>query len=83
MHATAKQIWDQYGALLTVLAAGLLVRVIFLVETLETELKIVDEQHYYQLASSLFSGLGFAWGPDNPTSSRPPLYPGFLALVWK
>ena len=82
MQAMAQHIWKQHRALIGVLAAGLVVRVIFLAETANTELQIVDEKHYYQLASSLFSGLGFAWGPDKLTSIRPPLYPGFLALVW-
>ncbi len=82
VQAMTQHIGKQHAALLGVLAAGLLVRVIFLVETAGTGLQIVDEQHYYQLASSLFSGIGFAWGPDKPTSIRPPLYPGFLALVW-
>ena len=43
---------------------------------------IVDEQHYAQLASSLRAGDGFAWGPGQPTSLRPPLYPALLAAVW-
>jgi len=82
MNATVKHIWNQHAALISVLGAGFLVRLIFLIETAGTELQIVDEQHYYQLASSLFAGWGFAWGPDKLTSIRPPLYPGFMALVW-
>jgi len=72
----------EHAVLLSVLGAGFILRIVFLIETAGTELKIVDEQHYFELASSLLAGWGFAWGPDEPTSIRPPLYPGFLALVW-
>lgn len=82
MPVMMKNIWEQHASLICVLFVGLVVRVIFLAETAGMELKIVDEQHYFELASSLFAGWGFAWGPDQPTSIRPPLYPGFLALVW-
>lgn len=82
MKDFAKQLWTQHSTLMWILAGGLAIRVIFLVNTANAELKIVDEQHYFQLASSLFSGLGFGWGADRLTSIRPPLYPGFLALVW-
>lgn len=82
MQAIIKQIWNQHSALISLVAVGLVVRLIFLIQTQSMELQIVDERHYYQLASSLFSGFGFAWGPGKLTSIRPPLYPGFMALVW-
>jgi 4-amino-4-deoxy-L-arabinose transferase-like glycosyltransferase len=44
--------------------------------------RIVDEQHYYQLATNIFDGHGLAWGPDRATSIRPPLYPAFIASLW-
>ena len=44
---------------------------------------IVDEQHYHALALNLLHGHGFAWEPGNLTSIRPPLYPAFMALVWR
>jgi 4-amino-4-deoxy-L-arabinose transferase-like glycosyltransferase len=69
--------------LLTVMAAGLLMRLVLLYATRDTGLMIVDEQHYHALALNLLHGNGFAWGPRNLTSIRPPLYPAFLALVWK
>ncbi len=82
MVTLVKRMWAEHAILMSVLGVGLLVRLIFLQEMGGTGFKIVDEQHYYQLASSIFSGLGFAWGPDRPTSIRPPLYPGFLYMVW-
>lgn len=82
MVTLAKRMWAEHAILMSLLGAGLLVRLIFLQEIGGTGFKIVDERHYYQLASSLFSGLGFAWGPDRLTSIRPPLYPGFLYMVW-
>jgi 4-amino-4-deoxy-L-arabinose transferase-like glycosyltransferase len=43
---------------------------------------ITDERHYAQIAASLADGNGFAWGPGQPTSIRPPLYPAFIATLW-
>lgn len=77
-----KRMWAQHAILMSILGAGLCVRLIFLFDFGGTGFKIVDERDYYHLGSSLFSGLGFAWGPDRPTSMRAPLYPGFLAMVW-
>lgn len=57
-------------------------RLVFLYATQETGLMIVDEQHYHTLAQNLSRGHGFAWGPGQLTSARPPLYPAFMALVW-
>ena len=82
MLILAKRMWAQHTLLIGILGVGLLVRLIFLFDFGGTGYKIVDEEDYYHLASSLFSGLGFAWGPDRPTSMRAPLYPGFMAMVW-
>jgi 4-amino-4-deoxy-L-arabinose transferase-like glycosyltransferase len=61
---------------------GLAVRVAILANTGALGTKIVDEQHYSQIAQNIAGGNGFAWGPGEPTSIRPPLYPGLLAAVW-
>jgi 4-amino-4-deoxy-L-arabinose transferase-like glycosyltransferase len=61
---------------------GLAVRVAILTNTGALGTQIVDEQHYSQIAQNIIVGNGFAWGPGEPTSIRPPLYPGFLAAVW-
>jgi 4-amino-4-deoxy-L-arabinose transferase-like glycosyltransferase len=63
-------------------ALGLAVRVAILANTRALGTKIVDEQHYSQIAQNIAAGNGFAWGPGEPTSIRPPLYPGLLAAVW-
>jgi 4-amino-4-deoxy-L-arabinose transferase-like glycosyltransferase len=70
------------GLLVAILLCGLVVRLVFLFGTAETQLKIVDEQHYHQLATNLVQGNGFAWGPGQLTSMRPPLYPAVIALIW-
>ena len=62
--------------------AGVIVRGIILWATRDLSLTIIDEQHYGQIARSLASGHGFAWGPGELTSIRPPLYPGLLAVIW-
>ena len=64
------------------LILGLILRLFFLFQMNETGLQIEDELHYFTLASSIFEGWGFAWGPDDPTSIRPPFYPAFAALIW-
>jgi 4-amino-4-deoxy-L-arabinose transferase-like glycosyltransferase len=47
-----------------------------------SDAKIGDEQHFLQLAQSLLRGDGFAWGPERPTSLRPPLYPAVVTSLW-
>jgi 4-amino-4-deoxy-L-arabinose transferase-like glycosyltransferase len=64
------------------LVAGLLVRAAVLAQTAGLGTPIIDEQHYTQLAGNLLHGYGFSWGPERPTSIRPPLYPAFVAAVW-
>ena len=61
---------------------GLAVRVAILAGTGGLTTKIMDEQQYSQIAQSIVAGHGFAWGPGQPTSIRPPLYPALLAGVW-
>jgi 4-amino-4-deoxy-L-arabinose transferase-like glycosyltransferase len=63
-------------------AIGLLVRLAVLSQTGTLGAKIVDEQQYTQIAENIRAGNGFAWGPGQPTSIRPPLYPGLLAATW-
>jgi 4-amino-4-deoxy-L-arabinose transferase-like glycosyltransferase len=69
-------------ALTIAFVVGLAVRVAILVGTGGLTTKIMDEQQYRQIAQSLVAGDGFAWGPGEPTSIRPPLYPALLAGVW-
>lgn len=64
------------------LIVGLLVRMVILSQTSTLTTRIVDEQHYAQLAASILRGDGFAWDRDHPTSVRPPLYPAFVAGIW-
>lgn len=63
-------------------ALGLVLRLGILWKTPGLGAGIVDEQHYSQIASNIIAGNGFAWGPGDPTSIRPPLYPGLLAAIW-
>ena len=53
-----------------------------------------DAREYNLLAKSLVEGLGFAWPPggsrhgfyplpEGPTSSRAPLYPAFLSIIYR
>jgi 4-amino-4-deoxy-L-arabinose transferase-like glycosyltransferase len=81
--ARPQNMWFKHGPLLVVLAMGLVVRLVLLYMTHDTRLMIVDEQHYYRLALNLLHGHGFAREPGALTSIRPPLYPVFMALVWR
>src|SRR5512145_3506613 len=64
------------------LAVGLLVRLAVFWHTPALGTEIEDEKHYVQLAGNILAGHGFAWGPDQPTSIRPPLYPGLVATIF-
>jgi 4-amino-4-deoxy-L-arabinose transferase-like glycosyltransferase len=64
------------------LAIGLIVRAVIIWQTPALGTEIVDEQHYAALARNVLAGHGIAWGPGEPTSIRPPLYPAFLAAIW-
>ena len=68
--------------LVAALLLGLLVRAGVLWSTRSLGTEIVDEQHYTQIANNILDGHGFGWGPGRPTSIRPPLYPGLLAVVF-
>ena len=63
-------------------ALGLMLRVVLVWRTADLGTPILDEQQFVRLASSLLRGDGFGWGPGDPTSLRPPLYPGVLAALW-
>jgi 4-amino-4-deoxy-L-arabinose transferase-like glycosyltransferase len=69
-------------ALIVAFVLGLAVRLIILANTAELAPKIVDEQQYSAIARNIVQGHGFAWGPGQPTSIRPPLYPALLAAIW-
>jgi 4-amino-4-deoxy-L-arabinose transferase-like glycosyltransferase len=64
------------------LAVGLIVRLFVFWHTPTLGPEIEDERHYVQLAGNLLAGHGFAWGPGQPTSIRPPLYPGLVATIF-
>jgi 4-amino-4-deoxy-L-arabinose transferase-like glycosyltransferase len=66
-----------------IIGVALVVRLAALWASAGMGLQIVDEQHYHQLATSLARGDGFAWGPSQPTSLRPPLYPALIAGIWR
>jgi 4-amino-4-deoxy-L-arabinose transferase-like glycosyltransferase len=70
-----------HRALLIILLAGLIVRVILLAGFADTGLEIVDEQHYHELAVSLVEGRGF-YRDEHLTSMRPPLYSAMIAGLW-
>ena len=62
---------------------GLLLRVALLWETRDTPLVAYDERDYYALAENLVHRGEFALVPGRLTSMRPPLYPAFVAAVFK
>jgi 4-amino-4-deoxy-L-arabinose transferase-like glycosyltransferase len=64
------------------LSIGLILRLTILSQTSSLGTPIIDEQHYSRLATSIQRGDGFAWGPGEPTSMRPPLYPALVASTW-
>jgi 4-amino-4-deoxy-L-arabinose transferase-like glycosyltransferase len=76
------RVWVPHRTLLAILALSLAVRLLLVWAAAATPTQIVDEQHYATLAANLVAGHGLAWGPDEPTSIRPPLYPAFVAALW-
>jgi 4-amino-4-deoxy-L-arabinose transferase-like glycosyltransferase len=62
--------------------AALGIRLVLLHASAGVEPRIVDEQHYHQLATNLVRGDGFGWSASQPTSIRPPLYPMLVAAIW-
>jgi 4-amino-4-deoxy-L-arabinose transferase-like glycosyltransferase len=79
--AGPEEAWRLPRALLLILLAGLVLRVVILVGASGVGARIVDEQQYLTLSRSLADGRGFAT-ESGPTSLRPPLYPAFVAAVW-
>ncbi len=65
-----------------ILAAGLLLRLIILSQTTHLGPRIVDEQHYTQLARTVVQDGVYGMDASNPTSIRPPLFPGMVAGLW-
>jgi len=68
--------------LFTVITVAVLLRIGLVLSTAGLEIYTGDNRRYAALATSLSDGAGFAWGPNQPTSFRPPLYPLFIAFVW-
>jgi 4-amino-4-deoxy-L-arabinose transferase-like glycosyltransferase len=64
------------------IALGLIVRLAVFWHTPALGPQIEDEQHYVQIAENLLAGEGFARIPGQPTSIRPPLYPGMIAATF-
>ena len=73
---------DGRVALRVAIAVGLLVRLAIFWHTPALGTEIEDEQHYVQIATNIVNGDGFASRPGQPTSIRPPLYPGLLAAIF-
>jgi 4-amino-4-deoxy-L-arabinose transferase-like glycosyltransferase len=69
-------------AFVAALAIGLILRIAILAMTADLGTPIADEEHYARIADNIVVGNGFAWGPGQPTSIRPPLYPALLSAVW-
>ena len=62
--------------------AGLAMRFALLWGTAGLGPKVEDEQQYTRIAENVVTGNGFSWAAGQPTSIRPPLYPGLLAATW-
>jgi 4-amino-4-deoxy-L-arabinose transferase-like glycosyltransferase len=62
--------------------AGLVIRLALLWSTAGLGPKVEDEQQYTRIAENVVAGTGFSWAVGQPTSIRPPLYPGLLAATW-
>jgi 4-amino-4-deoxy-L-arabinose transferase-like glycosyltransferase len=69
-------------ALLWVLAVGLVIRLAILASLSGFGTPNVDEQDYVALAKNILQGNGFAREAGQPTSIRPPLFPGLVAATW-
>lgn len=72
-----------HGPLVAVLAAGFLLRLGLVEASSLMPLQITDEQQYARLGDSILRGEGFALTAGRPTSMRAPLYPLFIASVWR
>jgi len=62
--------------------AGLGIRLALQWSTAGLGPKVEDEQQYTRIAENVVAGTGFSWAVGQPTSIRPPLYPGLLAATW-
>ncbi|AEH45601.1 glycosyl transferase family 39 [Thermodesulfatator indicus DSM 15286] len=69
--------------LILLIFLALLLRLLFLPLFIHQPLNIVDEQHYNKLALAILERGEYGWAPGKPTAIRPPLYPAFLAGVYK
>ncbi len=70
--------------LFVIVALGLAARALFWLEVTGPSAPLRgDEIDYDALARSLASGRGFAVAAGEPTASRPPLYPAFLAGIYR
>ena len=74
--------WSARRILLTILVAGLVVRAVLVWGVTQVDVHTDDERDYLALAQSIDEGRGFAYS-TGPTSMRPPLYPAFVASVWR
>ena len=66
-----------------ILIINFTIKILLLIKFYNQPLNIVDEQHYNKLALSILKRSEFSWAPGHLTAIRPPLYPAFLALVYK
>ncbi|OAG26997.1 ArnT family glycosyltransferase [Thermodesulfatator autotrophicus] len=66
-----------------IFATALLFRLSLFPFFINQPLNIVDEQHYNKLALAILERGEYGWAPGKPTAIRPPLYPAFLAGVYK
>jgi 4-amino-4-deoxy-L-arabinose transferase-like glycosyltransferase len=73
---------QRVNPLVWILAAGLMVRVALWFYWADLPPRIADEQSYDQLARGLAERGQYVDENGQPTSLRPPLYPGFLAAVY-
>jgi 4-amino-4-deoxy-L-arabinose transferase-like glycosyltransferase len=70
------------GALVTILVAGLALRLALFYGFLGAQPTIADERDYIAIARNLLHEGRFASSSGALTSLRPPLYPAFLAGLW-
>jgi 4-amino-4-deoxy-L-arabinose transferase-like glycosyltransferase len=71
-----------WRSLAIVCAVAMVLRVVLVIVVANVGLVTDDERDYTGLAASIEEGRGFT-STFGPTSIRPPLYPAFVAGVWK
>ena len=79
----ARHSFYSFKGLIVLFVISTIIRAILFCLTCHQPLNIVDEQHYNRLAMSIIQRGEFAHFPGHPTASRPPLYPFFLAVLYK